>query len=126
VLPWKNPRWIKAFAAILFVDGAIVFGVARFAQINPLTVLACVVILTDIGIFVWFRQSAFWSRAALRNALMVHLGGGIILAGSWILYEKSGTSIALLLILIVFLTHRIWGRPLLKKLQAENEKSHPS
>jgi hypothetical protein len=57
---------------------------------------------------------------------MVHLGGGIILAGSWILYEKSGTSIALLLILIVFLTHRIWGRPLLKKLQAENEKSHPS
>jgi len=124
VLPWKNPRWIKALVAILIVDGALVFGVPRLAQVKPLTVLEWIAILTDIGILAWFRQSVFWSRTALRNVLMVHLGGGIILVGSWMLYEKSESNIALFLILIVFLTRRIWGRPLHKKLKAENDKSH--
>ncbi len=122
MLPWKNPRWIMAFVAILIVDAVIVFGVARFAHVKASTVFACVVILTYLGVFVWFRQSAFRNRKALRDVLMIYLGGGIVLAGSLILYEKSETGIAVLLILIVFLSRRIWGRPLLKKLQAENEE----
>jgi len=121
VWPWKNPRWIVAFVAILIVDAAIVFGVARFTQLHPSTVFACVVILTNLGIFVWFRQSAFRNRRALGHVLIVYLGGGILLACSWILYEKSQTGIAVLLILIAVLSRRIWGRTLLKKLQAENQ-----
>ena len=122
VLPWKNPRWIIAFVAILMLDAAIVFGVVRFAQVKPSTVIACIAILTDVGILVWFRQSAFRNRRALSDVLMLYLGGGIVLVGCWILYEHSETVIALFLMLVVVLSQRIWGRTLLKKLQAEYEK----
>jgi len=122
VLPWENPRWIVAFVAIIVADAAIVFGVARLTQVKASTVFACVIILTDIGVLVWFRQSAFRNRKALRDLLMVYLGSGIVLAGSWILYDKSQTGIAVSLILIVLLLRTIWRRPLLKRLQAENEK----
>ena len=122
VLPWENPRWIVAFVTIVVADAAIVFGVARLTQVKASTVFACVIILTDIGVLVWFRQSAFRNRKALRDLLMVYLGSGIVLAGSWILYDKSQTGIAVSLILIVLLLRTIWRRPLLKRLQAENEK----
>jgi hypothetical protein len=54
--------------------------------------------------------------------VMLYLGGGIVLVGCWILYEHSETIIALFLMLAVVLSQRIWGRTLLTKLPAENEK----
>ena len=70
----------------------------------------------------WFSQSKYRGRKALRDVLVVFLGSGIILATLGILYEKSETTVAGLLILVVVLARMIWRRPLLKKLRAENEK----
>jgi len=122
VLPWQNPRWVMAFVAVLLVYAAIVFGVVHFAQVRVFTAVACAVILTDAGILVWFQQSPFRRRKALRDALLFLLSGSIIVAGSLILYERSKAGIAILFILIVLLSRSVWGRALFKKLQAENEK----
>jgi hypothetical protein len=122
VLPWQNPRWIRAFAAILIIEGAIVFGLVRFAHTSLLWACECLVILTSFGQLVWFSQSKYRGRKALRDVLVVFLGSGIILATLGILYEKSETTVAGLLILVVVLARMIWRRPLLKKLRAENEK----
>lgn len=122
MLPWQNPRWIRAFAAILIIEGAIVFGLVRFAHTSLLRACECLVILTSFGHLVWFSQSKYRGRKALRDVLVVFLGSGIILATLGILYEKSETTVAGLLILVVVLARMIWRRPLLKKLRAENEK----
>lgn len=114
-----------AFVTIIVVDAAIVFGVAQLAQVKASTVFACVIILTDIGVLIWFRQSAFRNRKALRDVLLVYLGSGIVLAGSWILYDKSESGVAASLILIALLSRTVWRRPLLKRLHAENEKEKP-
>jgi uncharacterized membrane protein YfcA len=71
---------------------------------------------------VWFRLTPFWGRKALRDVLLVTLGGAIVVACTWILSEKFDTVAAESLLLIVVLVRMIWRRPLLKKLQAENEK----
>ena len=122
MLPWQNPRWIKALAAIVIIEGAIVFGLVRFAHTSLLRACECLVILTSFGHLVWFSQSKYRGRKALRDVLVVFLGSGIILATLGILYEKSETTVAGLLILVVVLARMIWRRPLLKKLRAENEK----
>lgn len=91
MLPWKNPRWVVAFVAILIVQMAVVFGLVHFAHVKLLTSCACVIIINNIGLLAWFRQSAFWQRKALRDSLMAALGRGIAAAGSWIFYERSET-----------------------------------
>jgi hypothetical protein len=122
MLPWKHRRWLVAFVAILTLGGAAVFGLVGEAHLRPLTACACVVILVNASILVWFRQTPFWGRKALRDILILSLGGGIVLACSWILCEKYDTFVAGLFFLTVFSLRMIWRRPLLKKLRAENEK----
>ena len=122
MLPWENPRWIKAFVAILILDVVLVFGIVRFTEIKLLLAFACVGILTDISLLVWFFQSEFRNRKAVRDLVVVFWGGGIVLACSIILYEKSETTLAALLILIAFLSRRIWSRYLLRNVRAEIDK----
>lgn len=121
MVPWENPRWIRAFFVVLIADAAIVYGIVRFFNVSPLIALALVTVLTEIGIFVWFIQSPFSNRKALRNVLLVSLGKGLGVACSLILFAKSESALAGLAILITLLS-RIWSRPLFAKLRAENER----
>jgi hypothetical protein len=120
--PWKNPRWVIAFVSILIMQGAVVFGLVRIAHVKLPVSCACVIILSDIGILVWFRRSVFWRTKAIRDVIIVLMGTGIVLAGCSVLYEKSESGAAALLILGVVLVRMVWRKPLLKRLRAENEK----
>jgi FtsH-binding integral membrane protein len=123
VLPWENPRWIRAFVAILIANVAIVFAFSRFTQIKPLIALAWVVILSNLGILVWFVfQIHFRNRKTLRNTLLVFVGGDALIACSAILYVRSKTLYAVIPILIILVLRRFWGPPLIEKLQAEIEQ----
>jgi hypothetical protein len=126
VLPWENPRWIRAVVAILIVNVAIVFAISRLIQMKPLIVVAWVVILSNSGFLVWFFQSPYRNRKTLRNMLLVVLGGGALIECLAILFEKFKTIYLVIPFLIILLSRSIWGRPLLKRLQAEieQEKSH--
>jgi hypothetical protein len=124
VVPWKNPRWAVAFVAILIVQGTIVFGLVRFAHVRLFISCACVIVLSDIGVLVWFRRSVFWRTKAVRDVVIFLMGTGIVLAGCSVLYEKSESGAVALLILAVVLARMIWRKPLLKKLRAENEKQN--
>ena len=77
VAPRENPRWIRAFFVVLIADGAIVYGIVQLAHVSLLIALALVTILTETGILVWFIQSPFRNRKALRNVLLVSLAKGL-------------------------------------------------
>ena len=119
---WNNTRWIVALFAIVVLDVPVLLAIASIAHVKLLTSFGYVVILNNTCVLIWYRRSPFWSRNALRAVLLVTLGGGIVLAGTWILDERYETIAAASLFLVVLIARHIGRRLLLKKLRAENEK----
>ena len=119
MLPWKNPRFLVAFALISLAVAAVVFGVWRLTHLRPMVILAYTVIFGNLGILVWFFQSQFAQRKTLRNVLLAYLGAGILCMVSILLFEASERNYALSLLLAGFLVQWFIGRPQAKKLRAE-------
>jgi hypothetical protein len=119
----KGPRSLET-TSVAFPSMS---STSRFTQIKPLIALAWVVILSNLGILVWFFfQIHFRNRKTLRDTLLVFVGGDALIACSMILYVRAKTPYAAIPILIILVLRRFWGPPLIEKLQAEieQEKSH--
>ena len=125
MLPWKNPRFVTAFAVSNLAVAAVVFGVWWLTHFPPIVILAYTVILVALGILVWFFRSQFARQQTLRNVLLAYLGACILWMTSILLAEASKQNYALALVVVGFAVQWFIGKPQLKRLRKEirQEKS---